>query len=208
MTSMTVIFLIVGLTVGKILDPFFRAKILRMLLKKNFGILAILSPDVKNINMVVVDFGKDVIQYKGKIWIILKDRIYRHDKPERGLNLTRTDLPIRWTEGIPVMYVNETTYSPIDLTGQVGEVRPEEINSVFSSWINNQLAKALAKILSTFKNQQQILILCAVLCLIAAGVSYVCLQNTNNIQATVSAIAAEQHLICIKTGACEAPAGG
>jgi hypothetical protein len=205
-SSSTIIVLFLGLFVGKIMDPFFRARIFRIFTKKEWGCLGILSPDTKSVRFIVVNFNKDVVQSQGKVWILLKDRVYRHDKPERGISLTKTDLPIKWIDGIPVLYVNETTYLPINMSGDAGEVRPEEVNSVFSSWVNNQLAKALAKILSSFKNQQQLLMICAVLSLLAAGVAYIAMQNTNNIQASVDAQAKEIHLICLKTGACTAPA--
>lgn len=207
--SMTaVITLVLGLAVGKFLDPLFRAKIFRTLLKKDFGCLGILSPDTKTIKLVVVNFGKDVIEHKGKVWIILKDRIYRHDKPERGISLTRPNLPIKWVEGIPVLYVNETSYEPIDLTGETGEVRPDEVNSVFSSWINNQLAKALAKILSTFKNQQTLLVICCCLSLLAAGVSYLAMKAVESAQNAISSVYVEVHKICVHDGACPSTTGG
>ena len=200
--------LFLGLVVGKMLDPLFRAKIFRTVLKKDFGCLGILSPDTKTIKLVVVNFSKDVIEHKGKVWIILKDRIYRHDKPERGFSLTRPNLPVKWIEGVPVLYVNELSYEPIDLAGTTGEVRPDEVNSVFSSWINNQLAKALAKILSTFKNQQQLLIVCCVLSLLAAGVGYLTMQAVNGIQNTMGNISSEVHMICVHTGSCPSSAPG
>jgi hypothetical protein len=195
-----------GLFVGKLLDVFFRAKLLRMITKKEWGILAIMSPDTKSVQMVVVNFSKDIITVKGKVWIVLKDRIYRHDKPERGISMTSTTIPIKWIDGIPILYVNETSYLPINIQGTQGEVRPEEVNSVFSSWINNQLAKMLAKVMSSFKNMQTLLMITCVLALLAAGVAYLAFQNTNNIQATVDATYKEVHLICLKTGACEPPA--
>jgi hypothetical protein len=200
-----------GLFVGKFMDVFWRAGIMRRLTKQEWGILGILSPDTRTIRMIVVNFSKDVIQNKGKVWIILKDRVYRHDKPERGISLTKSDLPLRWIEGIPVMYVNETSYEPIDIIGNLGEVRPEEVNSVFSSWINNQLAKMLAKILGSFKNMQTLLMITCVLSLLAAGVGYLAMQGVNNAQASVDAQGKEIHQICLKTGACVPPpveAGG
>ncbi len=203
---MTIGVLLLGLLVGKLMDPLFRAKIFRTFLKKDFGCLGILSPDTKSIKLVVVNFGKDVIEHKGKVWIILKDRIYRHDKPERGFSLTRPNLPIKWVEGVPILYVNETSYEPIDLTGAVGEVRPDEVNSVFSSWINNQLAKALAKVLGTFKNMQTLLTIACVLSLLAAGVAYIAMQNTNNLQSSVDASGEKINKMCIKEGLCAAPA--
>jgi hypothetical protein len=59
----TVLFL--GLFVGKLLDVFFRAKILRLVTKKEWGILAMMSPDTKSVQMIVVNFSKDVITVKG-----------------------------------------------------------------------------------------------------------------------------------------------
>lgn len=205
-TCSVIVMMFLGLFVGKVLDPFFRAKLLKMLTRKEWGILAIMSPDTKSVRMIVVNFSKDVISSKGKIWIVLKDRIYRHDKPERGISMDKTDIPIKFIEGIPVLYVNETSYLPIDITGKEGEVRPEEVNSVFSSWINNQLAKMLAKVMSSFKNMQTLLMITCVLALLAAGVAYLAFQNTNNIQATADSTYKEVHLICLKTGACEPPA--
>ena len=204
-STSTIIVLFLGLAVGKLLDPLFRAKVFRTFLKKDFGCLGILSPDTKTIKLVVVNFGKDVIEHKGKVWIILKDRIYRHDKPERGFSLSRPNLPIKWVEGVPVLYVNETSYEPIDLTGDIGEVRPDEVNSVFSSWINNQLAKALAKVLGTFKNMTTLLTIACVLSLLAAGVAYITMQNTANIQAAVDSQNAKIEKMCIKEGLCPAP---
>jgi hypothetical protein len=194
-----------GLVVGLLLDPFKRAGIMRKITKKEWGVLAMMSPDTKSVQMIVVNFSKDVITVKGKVWIVLKDRIYRHDKPERGISMDGTSIPIKWTEGIPVLYVNETSYLPIDIMGLQGEVRPEEVNSVFSSWINNQLAKMLAKVMSSFKNMQTLLTITTVLSLLAAGVAYMAFQNTNNIQATVDNNYKEIHMICLKTGACVAP---
>lgn len=190
-----------GLLVGKWLDIFWRASILRKITKQDFGILGMFSPDTKSVRMIVVNFSKDVVQHKGKIWIVLKDRIYRHDKPERGINMQKSDLPIKWIEGVPVLYVNETTYLPIAMEGLVGEVRPEEVNAVFSSWINNQLGKAMLKILSQFKNQQTFLVICVCLSLAAAGVSYLCLQEINNIKAQTESMSRQITAIAIKTGA-------
>lgn len=195
----TLVVLGLGLFVGKWLDPFFRAKLFRSLTKKEYGILALLSPDVKTIRMIVVNFGKDVIQNQGKVWIALKDRIYRMDKPERGFRLDKPDLPLKWISGIPVIFVNETSYSPIEITGAVGEVRPDEVNSVFSSWINNQLAKSAAKILSAFSKQQTLLTIIAVLCLVAAGLGFMAYQEVNNVKSEVIGVKAELHDHVLRT---------
>ena len=205
-TTMVIVVMFLGLLVGILLDPFKRARVFRVFTHKEWGILALVSPDTKNVRFIVVNFGKDVVQSQGKVWIMLKERLYRHDKVERGINLRKEDLPIKYVEGLPTLYVNETTYLPIDLVGDGGEVRPEEVNSVFSSWINNQLAKALSKILSTFKNQQMLLTIACVFSLLAAGVAYMTFQNTNNIQASVDAQGKLISQMCIKDGVCPAPA--
>ncbi|MEO0272625.1 MAG: hypothetical protein ABIM30_06005 [candidate division WOR-3 bacterium] len=198
--SMLVLF--IGFSIGWFMDPLKRARVFRVLTKSDWGCLGIVSPDTKSIRFVVVNLGRDVVVHKGKIWIVLKDRVYRHDKPERGLSLSKPDLPVKWVEGVPVIYVNETSYEPIDIVGKIGEVRPDEVNAIFSSWISNQLAKAMAKILSTFKNIQTILLICAVFAVAAGVFAYLTWQIASESKAILEQQQDMVKKTCLKTGAC------
>jgi hypothetical protein len=53
---------------------------------------------------------------------------------------------------------------------------------------------------------QTLITVAVVFSLLAAGVAYITMQNTNNIQASVDAIAKETHAMCLKEGACTEPA--
>ncbi|MCX8171315.1 MAG: hypothetical protein N3E47_05025 [Candidatus Bathyarchaeota archaeon] len=192
----------VGAFIGWLLDPVKRARLFRVLTKQEWGCLGLVSADTKTIRFIVINFNRDILQHKNKVWIILRDRIYRIDKPERGINLSQPNLPSKWTEGVPVLFVNEDSYEPIDLVGKIGEVRPEEVNAVFSSWINNQLAKALAKIISGFKNFQTFLLVAAIFSVAAAALTYMVMQTVNEINGKIDAANEKIEKMCIKIGAC------
>lgn len=169
---------------GKFLDVAFRAKLFRMITKREWGILAIASPDNKQLTEVVVNFGGDVINHRGRVWVIEQNKIFRMDKPERGFRLDREDLPKRWIGGIPYIFVSETSFLPLDILGTMGATRPEEVSSVFLSWVNNQLAKGFASI----KFQQTLLIVAVVLSLIASIMGYLAWARAGDVSSQVSTI--------------------
>lgn len=179
--------LFVGVLVGKWLDVVFRAKVYRAITRKEWGILAIVSPDNKTIKQIVTNFTKDIINIHGKVWVIENQKIYRQDKPERGFRLDKVDLPKRWVDGIPCIFVNNESFLPIDVSGTIGSTNPEEVSSVFLAWVNNQLAKGFA----TVKNQQMLILIAVVLSLCAATLSFMAWQKTGDIYASVSAIDAK-----------------
>jgi hypothetical protein len=162
----------------------FRAKILRAITKKEWGVLAISSPDNKTVRAITVNFSGDIINVGGKIWVIEKEKVYRFDKPERGFRLDREDLPRRWFDGVPYVFVNESSFLPIDIMGTVGSTRPEEISSVFLAWVNNQLAKGFA----SFKMHQTLLIITAVLALVGAVFGLMVFQKLGDIEKTLGAV--------------------
>lgn len=177
-------FLLLGTFIGKLLDVSFRAKMARAITKKEWGILAISSPDNKTVRAITVNFSGDIINVGGKIWVIEKEKVYRFDKPERGFRLDREDLPRRWFDGIPYVFVNESSFLPIDIMGTVGSTRPEEISSVFLAWVNNQLAKGFA----SFKMHQTLLIITAVLALVGAVFGLMVFQKLGDMEKTMGGI--------------------
>jgi hypothetical protein len=173
-----------GLAAGKYLDVVFRCKIFRLITKREWGVLAIASPDNKQLTEIVVNFGGDVIKHRGRVWVIEQNKIFRMDKPERGFRLDREDLPKRWIDGIPYIFVSETSFLPIDITGTIGATRPEEVASVFLAWVNNQLAKGFASI----KFQQTLLIVAVVLSLLSAIMGYMAWSKTGEIGNQLAAV--------------------
>ena len=179
--------LFLGLAIGKLMDCVFRAKMLRAITRREWGILAISSPDNKTVRAITVNFSGDIVNVQGKIWVIEKEKVYRYDKPERGFRLDREDLPRRWFDGVPYVFVNEASFLPIDITGSVGATRPEEISSVFLAWVNNQLAKGFA----SFKMHQTLLLITCVLSLVGAIFGLMCFQKIGDLQTAQSAMDAK-----------------
>ena len=175
---------LLGVFAGKYMDVCFRAKLMRMITKREWGVLAVASPDNKQLTEIVVNFGGDVIKHRGRVWVIEQNKIFRMDKPERGFRLDREDLPKRWIDGIPYIFVSETSFLPIDITGSIGATRPEEVASVFLAWVNNQLAKGFASI----KFQQTLLMVAVVLSLIAAIMGYMAWSKSGDLSAQLTAI--------------------
>lgn len=173
-----------GWVIGKFMDPIWRAKMFRNFTKKEWGVLAIASPDNKTVRSIVVNFSKDVVNVQGKVWIIEQEKIYRMDKPERGFRLDRVDLPKRWFDGIPYVFVNDASFLPIDIMGNVGNTKPEEIASVFLAWNNNQIAKGML----AMKNQQLFVIIACIMSLLAAIFGFMSFQKAGDMQNQLSAV--------------------
>lgn len=140
---------VMAFIVGRILDTHFRAKLMRMITKKDYGILGIASQDRKNIRKVVVNFEHSVIKLGSQVWVIQSGRIYRQEKPETGFSFQNSKGEIsvdtfRYEEGIPILYVDITNLKPLNFYPQeTGKVPPEELGSFLSSWIANQIAKGM-----------------------------------------------------------------
>jgi len=160
--------LVIGLFAGMMLDIHKRAKMLRSLTKRDYGILAIVSKDSHSIKRLLVNFQNDSVKRGNEIWVIMRKRIYREDKPEKGFAADESNT--RWEEGVPCVYVDKESLKPISLyhDEEVGKVRPEEVGAVLTSWVNNQLAKGYAAIQQT----KMLLYVAIVVALLAAGVAY------------------------------------
>jgi len=167
--SMVVLALVFFL-LGRIADTHFRAKVMRMITKKDYGILGIASQDRKNIRKIVVNFEKSVIKLGSQVWVIQSGRIYRQEKPETGFSFqnSKGELSVdtfRYEEGIPILYVDITNLKPLNFYPQeTGKVPPEELGSFLSSWIANQIAKGM-NVIAEYKTFLLIIIVLAILIL-------------------------------------------
>jgi len=164
--SMVVLALVFFL-LGRIADTHFRAKVMRMITKKDYGILGIASQDRKNIRKIVVNFEKSVIKLGSQVWVIQSGRIYRQEKPETGFSFqnSKGELSVdtfRYEEGIPILYVDITNLKPLNFYPQeTGKVPPEELGSFLSSWIANQIAKGM-NVIAEYKTFLLIIIVLAI----------------------------------------------
>lgn len=165
-----------GWIIGRAMDLHYRAKLMRQFMKKDFGLVGLVSKDWKTIKYRITNFGNDMIQVgKNEIWVIESSHIYRQDKKEKGFYAEENN--IKWEEGIPVIYVDRENLKPIDFYPQVGNVKPEQVGAVLNAWVANQMAKgALA-----MKNQQMLLFIAILVGLLAFGMAYMAWQGVNQV---------------------------
>jgi hypothetical protein len=194
-----------ALFIGRLQDPIFKAKMLRLFLRKNYGCVGFFSRDTKDLRLIVINFDRDIIKLEDKMWVAVKNRFYRLDKPERGIDLKKPDLPIRWNEGVPVVFVNADSFVTMDIAGENTEVKPDEINAALTAWEANQRAKVLTNIMGDFNKIRIFVLIVAGLSLASAVLGFVNMNNSNNLAAQHDAIQQEVHQICLKTGACIPP---
>ena len=156
--------------IGRIMDTHYRAKLMRMITKKDYGILGIASQDRKNIRKIVVNYENSIIKLGSQVWVIQSGRIYRQEKPETGFSFQNSKGEIsvdtfRYEEGVPILYVDITNLKPLNFYPQdSGKVPPEELGSFLSSWIANQIAKGM-NVIAEYKTFLLIIIVLAILIL-------------------------------------------
>jgi hypothetical protein len=193
--------------VGRILDTHFRAKIMRTLTKKDFGILGIASQDRKNIRKVVVNFEHSIIKLGNQVWVINSGRIYRQEKPETGFSFqnARGELSVdtfRYEEGVPILYVDITNLKPLNFYPQeTGKVPPEELGSFLSSWIANQIAKGM-NVIAEYKTFLLIIIVLLIVVLMLNVYILMKLGDITNLPAikAVSTIAQNGSMVITGSG--------
>ena len=193
--------------IGRILDTHFRAKIMRTLTKKDYGILGIASQDRKNIRKVVVNFEHSIIKLGSQVWVINSGRIYRQEKPETGFSFqnSRGELSVdtfRYEEGVPILYVDITNLKPLNFYPQeTGKVPPEELGSFLSSWIANQIAKGM-NVIAEYKTFLIIIIVLLIVVLMLNVYILMKLGDITNLPAikTVSTIAQNGSMVITGSG--------
>lgn len=170
----------VGLLFGRILDIHWRAKTLRSMLKRDYGLINIVNKDYKVIKSTMIDFNADELQVGPERWISNKHHIYRKDKREKGFFVDETC--VKWEEGVPVIYVDHDHLTPVDFYPPDGTTKPIEISAWLTAWDINQRAKEG----KGASQQKTILIILAILVVGALVMLYYNLQTSWDTQAKVA----------------------
>jgi uncharacterized membrane protein YidH (DUF202 family) len=182
--ALIIIPLIIGLFIGRWMDPEWQCKFRRKQQKKNFVVLNILDGDSKTFKTVVVDATSDVINVDGHIWVVSKGHIYRKDKKEMGTNIKKQ--MIEWgDQGVPNIYVNKDSLIPISLVSDEMRVKPHELSAALNSYVLNSLEQEM----NSKKKQQMIMYVIALIALVTLAFAYLDFQNTNDLLEGGSAIA-------------------
>jgi hypothetical protein len=157
---------------GRLKDPIYKAKFMHKWLKTKTGCIKIVDLDKKVADTVIVDFSKDRLFVKGKTWLINDYDITREDKPEQGFRIKDDD--IRYDEGVPVVYVNEESLTPMKFEEkEKSNVKPMQLSSILSSLIANERARRM----NGTENINLILMLCIVIGFLGMALNYMSMQK-------------------------------
>jgi hypothetical protein len=187
MDDLTAILLIIfiglgGLLIGKLLDVSWRVWLLRQLTKVDWHVLAFISKDKKNIYRYAVNPDKDVVVFRGMLFVTEKGRIYREKKVNEGWLFSRA--PRSSDEGVPVIYVDADSLRPITFQSHEDSVKPSEAGTVLTAWIENQINK-------NFEQRDKIFMvvcICAGLILLTGIMAYFGWQESAMVNQRLTAI--------------------
>ena len=182
--SVIIISMFVGIgafLIGRWMDLNWRQKMIRMMTKKDLGLLAIMDRDKKRTIYKPVDFQNCTIIVGDNMWVFNKRHLFRQDKIDAkagtydvSANLKGFKIKeemIKWEEGCPVLYVDKDSIKPVIFDSNDDPVKPMEIYAGLKTWIDNERAKLMATA-NILKTIQLLLIVAIAFGLISAGISW------------------------------------
>jgi hypothetical protein len=148
-------FVLIGLLcifLGRFMDKYWRAKIMRAVLKRNYAILKIKSKEGNRVIKHIINLDKDMIKVGNEMWAIKENHIYVESDaegkkaPERGTIVKSENT--HWDEGLPVVTVDRDSIKTIGYykDTEAGSVKPEEVGATFGAWVANEIAKGMKEI--------------------------------------------------------------
>jgi hypothetical protein len=141
--------------VGRLLDPMFRVRQLRRFLRRNYLVLYFVSKDGKTILPRVINADDDTFMHKGALYVVEKGKIWRRMQGEAGsaavelkeggfnFNPSEGERPVRYEEGVPVIYMDNEHIKPLQFSNEEAKVTPSGVGSAINAWVSNQIAKGL-----------------------------------------------------------------
>lgn len=129
-----------GMPIGAFLiDTYLRAKFLRLVTKKNYGIVHIVSKG-NYISTMVKDLDQSLIQKGEAIWGISKDCVINLNKKESH---KITDEHIKYYSNVPVIYLDYESMKPLSFIQDKTDISPKQIGSSLLGWAMVQKKKAI-----------------------------------------------------------------
>jgi len=148
---------ILGIIVGRYLDPFYKGYLLNALLKRQYAIITMVSKDGKELSSYVVSLIKGVINHKGRIYLIDKNRFARENKQEEGFTVT-DKTPKYFRQGMVQIFVSEESGLPINFIKPDHEMSPLLIGTTINGYIENEIQLGVKKFWGTMQALLLILI--------------------------------------------------
>lgn len=122
--------------VGKLMDMTWRVYFLRLVTKEDWHILAFATKDKKQLFRYAVNPKHSVFIFRGMMFIVENGRVYREKKIEDGWLLAKA--PRTSDEGVPTIFCDADSMRPLVFEGHGDPVKPSEIGTAITSWIENQ----------------------------------------------------------------------
>jgi len=137
------LFLPFGVFIGKFfLDQKSRGLMLRKLTKKNIGLINFVSKG-RRIKSILRNIDDDIVWIGSKLWHISGDNIYWYSENESTKKVDLDPKMIYDSNGLPTIYFDLDSITPLDFAGNKTIIKPEELGSTVKSYIYNQALKQL-----------------------------------------------------------------
>jgi len=181
-----------ALVIGRLLDPLFRAEVMRNGLKWDVGAIGYVTKDKKRINIrSLINFKQDTFIREGKQWLVEKKYLYETDVKEKSINLNQEDNYKALINGVPVYFIDESTYTPLGLfksqkdanNNEIQDVSPEDLGSTNATYLKLQKLKQI----KSMENNQLIIMAILFLALIAAVASGYSVLKSSEMQEAIKA---------------------
>lgn len=144
--------LLLGLFIGRMLDPYYRIRQMRRFLKRDYLILKKVGKDAKTIIARIINAESTAFLHRGGVWVVEKGRIYRDLGFEKGGNVRikeggfdfrpgMSEVKISYEEGVPVIYVDDEHIKPLNFNNEEALTSPSGAGGAIVAWVLNQIAK-------------------------------------------------------------------
>ena len=124
-------------------DKYQYVKTLRMITHKDYGLIYMVRKDGRQISHFIKNLSNAVIEWKSEIWHIRRDRIY-NDSGE--INYKIADKQIKHEVGIPVLFLDSESFTPLDLYQDKMTFSPKDITPPLRSWLVTKELEAIGGI--------------------------------------------------------------
>lgn len=142
-------------------DKYQYVKSLRFITHKDYGLVNMVRKDGRTIEHFIKNLSDSIIERKGEIWHITRDRIY-NDKGSVSYNIPEEK--IKHHVGIPEIYLDVDSFTPVDFYKDKMNFLPKDITPPLKAWVTTKELEAIGGI----KKQLVLFVLIAV---VLAGVS-------------------------------------
>lgn len=135
--------LVIGIPIGAfIVDTYLRCKVLRFFIKKNFGIIHIVSKGHRIITLIK-DLDESIIMKGEAIWGISQGYVFNLNK--KDVKHPITDDLIHYISNIPVIYLDYETMKPLSFHSETTTISPKQLGSSLVGWAMVQKKKAIRR---------------------------------------------------------------